>query len=302
MKVVVTGATSMIGTALIKECIKNNDEVMAIVRKNTTRLDRLPKSELISYAYSDLDNLDSVSSNKPYDVFYHFAWGSTAKGERDNPIKQENNIKTTLSAINLANKLGCKKFVGAGSQAEYGPNNEMIDTNTECHPVTAYGMCKLSSSMLGKKLCEQLDIKFIWGRIFSVYGTNDNNGTMLDYAIHQFINGEVARFSSAKQTWNYLYEDDAGKIFYLLGSKDVESGVYNIANKDSKVLREYIKECANAFGDNCRLEFAEIDSSSVYGLNVDICKTIDAINYVPTTSFKEGIKKTIDALCNKTVL
>ena len=45
MRVVVTGATSMIGVALIKECIKNSDQVLAIVRKGTKRLNRLPKSD-----------------------------------------------------------------------------------------------------------------------------------------------------------------------------------------------------------------------------------------------------------------
>ena len=42
-RVVVTGATSMIGVALIKECIKNGVEVLAIVRRQSVNLNRLPE-------------------------------------------------------------------------------------------------------------------------------------------------------------------------------------------------------------------------------------------------------------------
>lgn len=43
-KIAVTGATSMIGIALIEECVKKNIEVSAIVRK-TKNINRLPVSK-----------------------------------------------------------------------------------------------------------------------------------------------------------------------------------------------------------------------------------------------------------------
>ena len=46
-RVAITGATSMIGVALIEECIKHEIQVLAIIRKGSTRLSRLPKSSYI---------------------------------------------------------------------------------------------------------------------------------------------------------------------------------------------------------------------------------------------------------------
>ena len=46
-KIAVTGATSMIGIALIEECVKKNIEVLAIVRKKTKNINRLPVSKNI---------------------------------------------------------------------------------------------------------------------------------------------------------------------------------------------------------------------------------------------------------------
>ena len=45
--VVVDGATSMLGLALINECIANRIKVLAIARKDSRRLARIPQSEYV---------------------------------------------------------------------------------------------------------------------------------------------------------------------------------------------------------------------------------------------------------------
>ena len=44
--ILITGATSMIGVALIEQALANGTEVFAIVRKGTSRISRLPSSPL----------------------------------------------------------------------------------------------------------------------------------------------------------------------------------------------------------------------------------------------------------------
>lgn len=296
MKVVVTGATSMIGVALIKECIENNCEVLAIVRKNTTRIDRLPSSKLLKIVYANLDELDKVvTGSEDYDVFYHFAWGHTAKEERDYPLAQEDNIRTTLQAVELAHKLNCRKFVGAGSQAEYGKVDGVICEKTIANPITSYGIAKLSANMLSRRMCEQFEIKHVWARIFSVYGCLDNEGTMLNYAVDQFIKGETAKFSAATQAWNYLNEQDAGRYFYLLGVIEALEGIYCIANSQSMPLRNYILKLQELYGDNASCEFAVAQNgAAVIGLNADTTKIITDTGYTPKVGFEEGMKKLIE--------
>lgn len=294
-RIVITGATSMIGIACIRACIAEGCEVLAIVREGTSRLGRLPKSEQIRLAYADLDTLSAVQGDgRPNDVFYHFAWSHTSKTQRDDPAAQENNIRTTLQAVELAHRLGCKTFIGAGSQAEYGVVEERICADTRPEPVTAYGMAKLSANLLSRRLCEQYGIRHIWGRIFSVYGTLDNEGTMLNYALEKFQQGETACFSAATQMWNYLYEEDAGRLFYLLGSRQAEPGIYCIAHSESRPLREYILQLKDLWGDSARCEFAPANpDAKMVSLNVDIRKTVEATGYEPRISFAEGMGRII---------
>lgn len=294
-RVVVTGATSMIGIALINECIKNEIEVLAIVRKQSKHTTRLPKSDLLKVLECDLNELDIVEKDeKCYDVFYHFAWDHTSKSTRDNPILQELNIKYTLDAVDLARRLGCQKFIGAGSQAEYGKVDSVITPATNCRPQIAYGMAKYAAGMLSRKLCEQYGIIHIWGRIFSVYGKYDNEETMLTYAINQFINGKPAIFSAATQLWDYLHEEDAGKMFCLIGQHVQRSRVYCVASGESRPLKEFILEMQSAFGAEAICEFAEeTGNNNVISLQADISTLIEDIGYSPQVTFAEGISDVI---------
>ena len=289
-RVVVTGATSMIGVALIKECIKNGVEVLAIVRRQSVNLNRLPESDMIEICECNLNQLDTIPANGQYDVFYHLAWAHTAKAQRDDPVLQERNIKYSLDAVELANKLGCKKFIGAGSQAEYGRVDHVITSETAVAPLISYGMAKYAAGRLCAKLCRQYGMICIWGRIFSVYGQHDNKETMLSYAIDQFQKSETAKFSSAMQMWDYLHEDDAGRIFYLLGQVVQKERVYCIASGTSRKLKEYILEVKDIFGEDARCEFAnEAEESSRIGLEVNTEDLVRDIDYIPRVSFREGI-------------
>lgn len=294
MRIVLTGATSMIGIEIIKQCIDNGDIVYAICRKNSKKLERIPKSSLVHIIYSNLNELNNIDQkNLKADVFYHLAWDKTSNKERKNIEDQANNIIYTLEAVKLANKFGCKKFIGAGSQAEYGVVNDIINEKTHTNPVTAYGASKLAAYRLSKLLCEKLNICHIWTRIFSVYGEYDNENSLISYAIRQFYKGKIAKFSAATNYWNYLHASDAGTIIYLLGKLNIKGGVYCVANQESRLLKDYINIICNQYNGDIHYEFNKNNPTNCPNLNVDVSKTLNSVNYTPQNSFEESIIKII---------
>ena len=175
-RVIVTGATSMIGEALIEECLKHGISVCAVIRKDTARKDRLPQDPHLELVECSLEELAALPEKVTgsFDTFYHIAWGYTGAARNKSTRLQSKNIDYTLDAVEAAAKLGCKRFIGAGSQAEYGPlDQEMIGPDAPEHPTTPYGVSKLAAGKLSKLLCKELGIEWIWPRIFSVYGIYD---------------------------------------------------------------------------------------------------------------------------------
>ncbi|MGL4670771.1 NAD-dependent epimerase/dehydratase family protein [Cetobacterium sp.] len=297
-RVIITGATSMIGVALIEECIKNGVYVTAISRKDSYNLKRLPKSEFLEIVECDINELDNLKNicSKNYDVFYHLAWEATTKEQRDDVFLQNKNITNSLKAVKAAKDLGCNMFVGAGSQAEFGRvDKEKISPNTETNPDIAYGVAKYSASKLTRIFAEQLEIKHIWARIFSVYGIWDRPGTMISSTIDKILKKEPTKFTKGEQMWDYLYSEDAGRAFYLMGIKGKDKAIYCLGSGNARPLNEYIK----IIGDKLRVQkdlgLGKLDYSKnqVMRLCADISNLSEDTGFYPKYKFEDGIEKTI---------
>lgn len=299
--VIVTGATSMLGIATVQVCLENGVKVIALTRANSRRKSCLPKSELLTLIECDLSDLSKVDLPEDnYDIFYHFGWGFTDRTTRDDPVLQSKNIGYTLDAVQLAHKCGCRKFLGAGSQAEYGFHTERITEETSITPGVCYGYAKYAAGKLAEKLCNKLGMVCIWTRTFSVYGRYDSENTMIPYALHQYKMGEIARFSSGMQMWDFLFEEDAGKYFYLLGEKVEKDVLVNVASGNVKPLKEYVEEMAEVLNElsqdrlfRYELERGAEDVPS-NGINPCVSKLRELTSYVPQIGFREGIKKILD--------
>ena len=108
-RVIVTGATSMIGEALIEECLKHGISVCAVIRKDTARKDRLPEDPHLELVECSLEELETLPEkvNGTFDTFYHIAWGYTGAARNKSVRLQSKNIDYTLEAVEAAAKLGC---------------------------------------------------------------------------------------------------------------------------------------------------------------------------------------------------
>ena len=78
-RAIITGATGAIGTALVRELISKNVEVLVICRRDSKRIDRIPNHPLVQKCFCDLSELDKLenTTGQTYDIFYHFAWQGT---------------------------------------------------------------------------------------------------------------------------------------------------------------------------------------------------------------------------------
>jgi len=282
----------MIGLSLTKECLSNDVDVIAIVRNSSVKINSLPKSPRLRIIFSDISELDTIDTdNLNAEIFYHLAWTGTSKQDRSDSLVQASNIQYTLKAVKLACKLGCKKFIGAGSQAEYGSFQYLIDSGTTPNPITPYGIAKMASGMMSRSMCETLGIVHIWPRIFSIYGPMDKDSTMVSQVVDKALKNEEIVLDYGGRPWDYLYESDAGRIMYLIGQIVESSRCYRVAYGESHSLREYVMQIISEIGSSSELSFKSNELR--YGLNVDAQDLFEDIGYRPQISFREGIQRII---------
>jgi nucleoside-diphosphate-sugar epimerase len=298
MRIVITGPTGAIGIALIHECISRQIEVLAICHKNSKRRDRIPESPLVRILELDLQDYRNYVPDKTIcgcDIFYHLAWSGTVGDARNDMRLQHDNIGYALDAAELAHKLGCHTFIGAGSQAEYGRVEGPLSEELPTFPENGYGIAKLCAGRMTRIACTQLGMKHIWTRILSVYGPNDGEKTMIISAVRQLLRGEIPQFTKGEQKWDYLYCDDAARAMLLLGEKGKDGQVYCIGSGSACPLAEYIEQMRAAVDEKAKVALGAVPygEKQVMYLCADISRLKEDTGFVPEVTFQEGIKRTV---------
>lgn len=304
-KVVIDGATGMIGLAIIDACIRHGVKtIYAVARKDSKNLARLPNHNSIHIIECNADSYNTLTEKifEKCEIYFHAAWTVTGKNRNEDILGQEENIAYTLSAIKTAKDLGCTKFIGAGSQAEYGLlDKEKISPNSPVNPIQPYGIAKYAAGKLGSEYAKQLDIEFIWVRIFSVFGEYDKSTTMISSSISKLLDGQRASFTAGDQRWDYLYSRDAGEAFYYIGERAKGNKVYCLGSGKARLLKDLIIAMRDIVNPKADLGIGDIPytGKEVMNLCADISQLTLDTGWKPSVSFEEGIKEIIDKRRNK---
>lgn len=305
-RTVITGASGMIGVALAQQCTAAGEEVLAICHRGSAKngvLREMSGVEVLEADLCEYAGLAGERRGKKYDTFYHLAWAGTAGQARNDMILQTDNIRYTLDAVMLAESMGCRTFVGSGSQAEYGRHQEALRSQTPAFPETGYGMAKLCAGQMSRYSCGQKGIKHIWARILSVYGPYGSQD-MITVALHKLMRGEHVSFTAGEQVWDYLYSEDAARALRLMAERGVSGRTYVLSSGQPLSLKEYLgilyrtvcEEVAREGGIAGTVGIGELPygEGQLMYLAGDITELTRDTGFVSAISFEEGIRKLLD--------
>lgn len=299
-RVVITGATGTIGTALIKELIKHNIEVLVLAHKDSKRNFVIPRNSLVSVYFCSLSQLKEfyIDTKKRFDVFYHLAWQGAAGIGRNNMYLQLENIRFALDAVELAKRLGCHTFIGAGSQAEYGRHQHPLREDTPTFPEMGYGYAKLCAGQMTREYAHQIGMRHIWTRILSVYGPYDGEQSFISMILRKLLNGEKVQTTMGEQQWDYLYSEDAAVALKLLAEKGHDGKIYILGSGFTRPLKEYIYDIRDLVNPELELGIGEVAyaKKQIMYLCADISELTKDIGWKPSTDFATGISKCMQAL------
>lgn len=282
----VTGATSFIGANLVESLADQGYKVIAVARPASRNLHNIPQHENITVLELDVSRVDELPQYIHHvDAFFSLAWeGARGAFRLDEQLQQEN-CRATLQAVKTACTLGAKVFVGCGSQAEYGSPIGITTEQTREAPDTAYGKAKLTCRQEGEHIARAHGMRFVWPRIFSIYGPGDFSGTLLASSMEKMLRNEPIECSACTQQWDYLYVKDAAAALALLAQKG--EGVYNIASGDVRPLRSYLEETRQLLQSSSELNFGPKAGASIY----PSAEKLFLLGWKPEFTFAQGIEQ-----------
>lgn len=247
-RILVTGATGIIGRHAVANLVARGAEVHAVARDS---LDQVP---LQGAQLHKLDLLDRPATQallgeiRP-DILLHLAW-ITGHGRFWNAPENLDWLASSIYLIRGFVDAGGRRVVVAGTCAEYDPAAEQktpLPETAPCHPQTLYGWAKHALHRVLAAYAGQVGLSYGWGRLFLLYGEDEPAERLAPSVVGAVLAGQPAKCSRGLQIRDFLDTRDAGAAFAALAATDVE-GPVNICSGQPISVAEFATRLASAIG------------------------------------------------------
>ena len=271
-KVVITGATGFIGKKLTIELL-NKGVVVYGIGRNQQVLDELAENlnfHPVKAEFEDYSIIDKKIDERGFDVFFHIVHlGVNGANKSDYRIQLMN---TTIScdAVISASRLGCKRFVYAGSVDEYEsclkPDSPFVAPSHS----RIYGITKFASENIGKVISRENNIEYVTALLSLTYGEGNKTAILPNTIIRNAERNHPIKLISGNSLFdmNYVDETVGGLIAIAERGHNLES--YYVGHHDLLTFRETVKKICEVIGAQSELLFGEypdpdynIDYSSI---------------------------------------
>ena len=305
MNILVCGGAGFIGSAFIRNFLKNNQN------HTITNLDSLTIG-------SNLENLKSVESNQNYsfikedirnekkilevskdkDVIINFAAESHVDRSIANPKPFiETNILGTYSLLEAARKYD-KLFIHISTDEIYGDaeGNESFTEQSNLKPSNPYSATKASADLLVASYARTYGIKCITTRCTNNFGPYQFPEKLIPKTIIRLLkNLKVPLYGDGQQIRSWIYVDDHVQAIESLISKGKPGQIYNITAYDeitNKSIVEKILEIMQKSNDMIEYVGDRPGHDKRYSINSS--KIENEIGCRPNHNFNDALQDTVN--------
>lgn len=298
--VIVTGANGFVGSATVKLLIENGHEVYAIDLEG--HQENLPAHPALHFVPCELEQIATLPkllpTDREFDTFYHFAWAGSAGPARADTRLQLQNAQWTIDALRTAAKLGCERFVCAGSIMEHETIAAAYQDGNQPGLGYIYGGGKVTAHIMAASVAAAEKIDLIWAKITNAYGVGERSPRLVNTTIQKVIRGEAPKFTAGTQNYDFVYIDDVAEAFYLIGKNGKPFHSYLIGSSNAKPLRQFLLEMKEAIAPELDFIFGDLPFTGIdLPLSEFDCSNTEIdTGFKARISFAEGTKRTMEWL------
>jgi nucleoside-diphosphate-sugar epimerase len=287
-RVLVTGATGLIGSCVLGPLVAAGFDVHAVARS-------VPAGARGDVTWHAADLLDDgqrggVVQRAAAMHLLHLAWYA----EHGRFWEAPENVAWTAATVRLVQEFtaaGGRRAVVAGSCAEYewGAAGVLAE-DCPLRPATLYGTCKDATRRVAERLVPEL----AWGRVFFLYGPGEHQARLVASIARAVVAGDRAPLSAGTQRRDFLHVDDVAGAFAALVSSDV-TGAVNIGSGVAISVLEVAQAIAEAGGRPDLLDVGALEQRPGDPVEIvaDVGRLRDEVGWTPRVGLREGLAATV---------
>jgi UDP-glucuronate 4-epimerase len=324
MRILVTGVAGFIGSSLVKSLSQNSANFIIGVDNVNSYYDvslkyaRLEDLGIYSqeinghnivsshifdnffFAKIDIESfsdLEILFKKNNFDVVINLAAQAGVRYSLDNPRTYINsNIVGFFNVIDLCKTYKINRFIYASSSSVYGLTDnecfsELDKTDT---PISLYAATKKSNELMAYTYSHLYGLTTIGLRFFTVYGPwgrPDMAPFIFSDAICNDKTIKVFNHGNMKRDFTYIDDIVEGIVSAVVSNNFVNYNIFNIGNSKPVNILKFIRFLETEFNKKAKLDFCQIQPGDVVSTWADINKLKKTLNYTPTISIENGVKK-----------
>ena len=302
-KIFITGTTGFLGSNIASFLLKSGHQVGATYRSSSSKVLCKGFENKITWFLQTTDNWQSeVIAFKP-DIIVHSAWIGVGHANRTTWESQLANIDYVKTLLLIAKESNIQKFIGLGSQAEYGDFSGCVDEDYLASPKEAYGCVKVICNELVKQFCTNNAIDWFWLRVFSVFGKGESNKWLIPSLVHKLLTADHMDFTPGEQQYAYLYVEDLALAIDKVIAVKGKSGIYNISGKNLISVKSLITSIRDQINPLFKLNFGKLDYRENQSMQIqgDVTKFVKEFGEFEISNFTQSLALTIDYIKQQTI-
>ena len=308
----VTGGAGFIGSHLIRALLNQKQKVVCLDNFNDFYAPKIKEKNIEDFLQNpqftlvrgDIRNevlMDHLFKLHSIDTVVHLAAMAGVRPSIENPLLYEDvNVKGFQVILEAMRKHQVTQLVAASSSSVYGNNTKVpfSETDNVDYAISPYAATKKSNEVMAHVYHSLYDVSTALLRFFTVYGPSQRP----DLAIHKFAKlishqEPIPFYGNGETKRDYTYIDDiiSGIIasIQLVEAKKVYE-IINLGESEPIDLNTMVTTLEKALGIKAILNRLPMQAGDVNMTYADISKAKEFLNYQPSTSFEEGIRKFVE--------
>lgn len=294
MKISILGTNGFLSTSIAKYC-----------NKKDYQLSMFGLDEPQGHQYEHFTKINLVSEELDYQrlslsdiIIYAIGAGIQSNLKEGNDLIYNLNVTAPVKICNGLKAFGYKGiFITFGSVFEMGETTlrrPFSQTEILCSTSVAPNDYTVSKRMLSRFVSSYKHDFTHWHFYLpTIYGAGENPMRLIPYTVNAIRNGSPLHFTAGDQVRQYIHVSEIPVIIDKAFSRQLPSGLYNVAGIDTLTVKEVVSLVHQALGKavpaDCFGSANREDVGMKY-LALDGSKLYDAINYKPHIKLADAIK------------